>query len=172
MKGSHKILGMKFNRGMTWNQNMIYTRINSKENLQNYSHSQDGTKSCQEQSIAIQDNTTNPDLQTVRNPSWATTALIHLVNHIKKIATCQNRILRTIVNAPYYVHNNTIQNDWVKPLEEFITKVRGQPLGKAKTSQTQQQAPAEHRQNKTKTTPWVDKLGNPFIDGVWQHFDK
>lgn len=58
--------------------------------------------------------------------------------HIRKIAVCQNRILRTIGNAPYYVHNDIqVQNDLrFKPLEHIINKLKDNHFEKARTSQS------------------------------------
>ena len=56
--------------------------------------------------------TTIKPIWTYRIPLWGTAAM----SHINKIKTIQAKILRTIVNAPWYVRNKDLRKDLKIPM--------------------------------------------------------
>ncbi|GFV25436.1 probable RNA-directed DNA polymerase from transposon X-element [Trichonephila clavipes] len=57
---------------------------------------------------------------TYGSPVWGAAA----TTHMKKIQVIQNKILRVMTNAPWYVRNDVIHNDLhMKPITNYITKL-------------------------------------------------
>ncbi|GFU77278.1 putative RNA-directed DNA polymerase from transposon X-element [Trichonephila clavipes] len=54
------------------------------------------------------------------SPVWRAAA----ATHMKKIQVMQNKILRVMKNAPWYVRNDVIHNDLqMEPISNYITKL-------------------------------------------------
>ncbi|GFW53462.1 RNA-directed DNA polymerase from mobile element jockey [Trichonephila clavipes] len=59
-------------------------------------------------------------LITYGSPVWGAAA----ATHMKKIQVIQNKILRVMTNAPWYVRNDAIHNDLhMEPISNYITKL-------------------------------------------------
>ncbi|GFX41378.1 probable RNA-directed DNA polymerase from transposon X-element [Trichonephila clavipes] len=57
---------------------------------------------------------------TYGSPVWGAAA----ATHMKKIQVMQNKILRVMTNAPWYVRNDVIHNDLqMEPIANYITKL-------------------------------------------------
>ncbi|GFT18757.1 RNA-directed DNA polymerase from mobile element jockey [Trichonephila clavipes] len=57
---------------------------------------------------------------TYGSPVWRAAA----TTHMKKIQVIQNKILRVMTNAPWYVRNDVIHNDLhMEPITNYITKL-------------------------------------------------
>ncbi|GFS93674.1 RNA-directed DNA polymerase from mobile element jockey [Trichonephila clavipes] len=57
---------------------------------------------------------------TYGSPVWGAAA----ATHMKKIQVIQNKILRVMTNAPWYVRNDVIHNDLqMEPIANYITKL-------------------------------------------------
>ncbi|GFW58799.1 RNA-directed DNA polymerase from mobile element jockey [Trichonephila clavipes] len=57
---------------------------------------------------------------TYGSPVWGAAA----TTHMKKIQVIQNKILRVMTNAPWYVRNDVIHNDLhMEPITNYITKL-------------------------------------------------
>ncbi|GFW20106.1 RNA-directed DNA polymerase from mobile element jockey [Trichonephila clavipes] len=57
---------------------------------------------------------------TYGSPVWGAAA----ATHMKKIQVMQNKILRVMTNAPWYVRNDVIHNDLqMEPISNYITKL-------------------------------------------------
>ncbi|GFX65123.1 putative RNA-directed DNA polymerase from transposon X-element [Trichonephila clavipes] len=59
-------------------------------------------------------------LITYGSPVWGAAA----ATHMKKIQVMQNKILRVMTNAPWYVRNDVIHNDLqMEPISNYIAKL-------------------------------------------------
>ncbi|GFV41019.1 probable RNA-directed DNA polymerase from transposon X-element [Trichonephila clavipes] len=57
---------------------------------------------------------------TYGSPVWGAAA----ATHMKKVQVMQNKILRVMTNAPWYVRNDVIHNDLqMEPISNYITKL-------------------------------------------------
>ncbi|GFX71000.1 RNA-directed DNA polymerase from mobile element jockey [Trichonephila clavipes] len=104
---------------------------------------------------------------TYGSPVWGAAA----ATHMKKIQVMQNKILRVMTNAPWYVRNDVIHNDLqMEPISNYITKLsrnvfksiesHDNPIIKAQTLFTYPHPKIKYSYSSTK---WRNPLRPPII---------